>query len=123
MHLAACKGLWAQSISCQSALPPQCCPVDCTSGSIKRTVGRLNTPALPLDLPPRPADLAEVVTRVGLAETELDLVDSLGVRGWGWVGVGGPPVGNEERGGEGAPDVQPRCAIQHPCHDASAVLS
>ena len=27
-----------------------------------------------------PADLSEVVTRVGLAETELDLVDSLGVR-------------------------------------------
>lgn len=37
---------------------------------------------------PCPADLSEVVTRVGLGETEVDMVDSLGVSGAGREGVG-----------------------------------
>ena len=49
---------------------------------------RVPTCRLPLPLPPIVnADLSEVVTRVGLSETELDLVDSLGVSACasGWL--------------------------------------
>ena len=42
---------------------------------------RLPRPLLPCSASPLPcpADLSEVVTRVGLGETEVDMVDSLGV--------------------------------------------
>ena len=45
--------------------------------------------ALPCAAPLCPADLSEVVTRVGLAETEVDMVDSLGVRRQAVVGLDG----------------------------------